>query len=193
MAAFEVAQTVGGEDIAATLDDTGYATLTIGATTGDNRISQDYDHLYLTFSSRNGFSAYHQYLLYEFNGDNLYKYSYTNMYANSTTQGNSREGAADGIRGIIGDSCAAGSLLAKAFSTNTLWIANYSNSTNWKSTISTTAVPNNSASTNEWIMSTTAGLFADTGAITQIMMKPGAGGSEFLEHSSYVLYGITGV
>ena len=93
----------------------------------------------------------------------------------------------------MGDKCASNNLLAKTFSTNTLLIANYSNSTNWKSTISTTAVPNNSTSNSQWWISTVAGLFADTGAITQIKMKPGAGGAEFMEHSSYVLYGIKGV
>ena len=49
------------------------ATITIGS------IPSSYDHLYLTFSSRNGQSAYYQYLMYEFNGDNDFDYSYTNL------------------------------------------------------------------------------------------------------------------
>jgi hypothetical protein len=193
MAAFEVAQTVGGEDIATTLDDTGYATITIGATSGDNRISQDYDHLYLTFSSRNGHSAYFQYLLYEFNDDNDYDYSYTNLYTRSSTPASGSEGPADGIRGIMGDYCAANSLLADTFSTNTLWIPHYANISNFTSTISTTILPNGSGTDHQWVVGTTAGLYAETGAITQIRMKPGGAGAEFWEHSSYVLYGITGV
>ena len=191
MAAFEVAQTVGGEDIAATLDDTGYATLTIGATTGDNRISQDYDHLYLTFSSRNGFSAFYQYLQYEFNGDNGYDYAYTTLFARSDPPISGSEGPSDSIRGIKGDYCASNSLLAKTFSVNTLWIPNYSNGTNFTSTISQTKVPSSSALNNEWVVGTTAGLYRNTGAITQIKLQPGGGGAEFWEHSSYVLYGIT--
>ena len=53
MAAWEVAKNVGGDDLAGTYSGGGTATIGIGGTSGDARISQDYDHLYVTFINRN--------------------------------------------------------------------------------------------------------------------------------------------
>jgi hypothetical protein len=193
MAAFEVAKTVGGTDIAAEIGVTTVASITIGATSGDDRISQAYDHLYLTFSSRNGRTAYFQYLKYEFNADNGFNYSFTTLQAENATPISHRGTPADSIRGIQGDNCASNSLLAGTFSANTLWIPDYANTANFKSTISTTSIPNNSATNSEWMVSLTAGLWQGTPAgITQILLKPGQLGAEFMQYTSYVLYGITG-
>ena len=192
MAAFEVAKTVGGTDIAAEIGASTVATITIGATSGDGRISQAYDHLYLTFSSRNGRTAYFQKLKYEFNADNGFNYSFTTLQADSATPISHGGTPADSIRGIQGDHCASNSLLAGTFSTNTLWIPNYANTANFKSTISTTSIPNNSTTDSQWMVSLTAGLYAATAGITQIHLKPGSAGAEFWQYSSYVLYGITG-
>ena len=194
MAAFEVAQTVGGADIAATLDAAGYATITIGATSGDGRISQDYDHLYLTFSSRNGYSAYFQYLKYEFNADNSnLVYSYTTLYAQTATVSSTKENPGSGApRGITGSYCGSNSLEAGTFSTNTLWIPHYSNTSNFKTTFGTGMIPNTSNTDSQYRADITHGLWEEPDAITQIHLKPGALGGEFQQYTSYVLYGITG-
>jgi hypothetical protein len=162
------------------------ATITIGS------IPSDYDHLYLTFSNRNGRTAYHQYLMYEFNGDNDFDYSYTRLYAQSSTLYGDHEDSADSIRGIRSDYSASNSVLADTFSTFTLWVPHYTNTTNFTSCISRSVIPNTTTTANEWWVSQTAGLFGETGAISQIMFKPGALGAEFKQYSSYVLYGING-
>jgi hypothetical protein len=169
-----------------TLDAAGYATITIGS------IPSSYDHLYLTFSSRNGYSAYYQYLKYEFNGDNSFDYAYVNLFANSATPSSGAEGSSDGIRGIQGDYCASNSITADSFSTNTLWIPNYANTSHFTTTIHTSSVPNNSSSDSQWYTGITAGLYEDTAAISQILLKPGALGGEFMQYTTYTLYGING-
>ena len=70
MAAWEVAKNVGGDDLAGTYSGGGTATIGIGGMAGDARISQDYDHLYVTFINRNGRTEYFQYQGVELN-DNL--------------------------------------------------------------------------------------------------------------------------
>ena len=162
------------------------ATITIGS------IPSSYDHLYLTFSSRNGQSAYYQYLMYEFNGDNDFDYSYTNLFAGTSAPGSTHEDSADSIRGIKSDNSGSNSLLADTFSTFTLWIPHYADTSNFTSTISKSVVPNNSTTDWQWVVTLTAGLFGETGAISQIMLKPGALGAEFMDYSSYTLYGING-
>ncbi len=78
------------------------------------------------------------------------------------------------------------------FSTFTLWIPHYADTSNFTSTISKSVVPNNSTTDWQWVVTLTAGLFGETGAISQIMLKPGALGAEFMDYSSYTLYGING-
>lgn len=162
------------------------ATITIGS------IPSSYDHLYLTFSSRNGRTAYYQYLLYEFNGDNSFDYSYTTIYASTSTVGTAREGTSDSIRGIIGSYCGSNSLEADTFSTNTLWIPDYANTSHFKSCISSGMIPNTSNTDNQYRADWTAGLYQDTAAISQILLKPGALGAEFMQYTTYTLYGING-
>jgi len=162
------------------------ATITIGS------IPSSYDHLYLMFSNRNGRTAYYQYLGYEFNGDNDFDYSYTRLYAHSTTVTGDHEDSGDSIRHIRGDQAGSNSLLADTFSTFTLWVPHYADTSNFTSAISTSVVPNNSTTDSQWYVTQTAGLFRETGAISQIMLKPGALGAEFMQYSTYTLYGING-
>jgi hypothetical protein len=199
MAAFEVAQSVGGDDIKGTLSSSA-ATITMGGTSGDARISQDYDHLWLTFSNKVNRSEYYQYCLIEFNGDNDYDYTYTSLYSNSVTAwgGTStvytyRETSS--IRGIKGDYCAARLESAGYFGNVQMWIPNYSNTSYFKSTISGSEISFNSDTSGRFWVSRTAGLYKDSGTagITQIKIKPGSLGGEFQPYTSYVLYGITGV
>ena len=162
------------------------ATITIGS------IPSSYDHLYLTFSGRNGRTAYYQYLAYEFNGDNDFDYSYTRIYSTTGTAYGDHEDSSDSLRHIRGDVSGSNSVLADTFSTFTLWVPHYADTSNFTSTISRSVVPNNSSTSNEWYVTQTAGLFRETGAISQIMLKPGALGAEFMDYSTYTLYGING-
>ena len=192
MAAFEVAQTVGGDDIADTIGVSTPNIITIGAMSGDSRISQDYDHLYFVFSNRSGNTTYYENLKYEFNDQSLYKYSYTLLYTSTATVSTTREGTADSIRAIQGDYIQAGSTLANTFGVATMWIPHYANTTNFTQTFSRSVVANNSVTDNQWAIRVVAGLYGETDPITQIQMTCGSAGQEFQQYSSYVLYGITG-
>lgn len=199
MAAFEVAQSVGGDDIKGTLSSSA-ATITMGGTSGDARISQDYDHLWLTFSNKVNRSEYWQYCRIEFNGDNDYDYSFTALYSQrmtawggSSTVYTYRE--TTGYRGIQGDNCAARSESAGFFGNFQMWIPDYSNTSYFKSIISGSEISYNDDTNDHFAITRTAGLYKDSGTpgITQIKIKPGQLGGEFQPYTSYVLYGITGV
>ena len=95
-------------------------------------ISSSYDHLYMVVSARDDKSAYFNSLEFRFNNTST-PYSNTYLYAHSGTVSSTRDSG-----GSIGDVIsimASASTLADTFSTTTLWIPNYSNTSNDKQCI----------------------------------------------------------
>ena len=151
-------------------------------------ISSSYDHLYLTVSARDTKSAYYNYLEFRFNGDST---PYSNTYLNaSTATVTSTRDTSSGTGDVIG-MMASDDALAGTFSTTTMWIPNYSNTSNFKQCLIQSVVPNDSNTNNEWYLRLTAGLFARQDAIDQIRVKPYSS-PQFQEYTSIVLYGING-
>ncbi len=151
-------------------------------------ISSSYDHLYLTVSARDTKSAYYNYLEFRFNGDST---PYSNTYLNaSTATVTSTRDTSSGTGDVIG-MMASDDALADTFSTTTMWIPNYSNTSNFKQCLIQSVVPNDSNTNNEWYLRLTAGLFARQDAIDQIRVKPYSS-PQFQEYTSIVLYGING-
>ena len=151
-------------------------------------ISASYDHLYMTISARDSKSAYYNNLEFRFNGDST-PYSCTYLIAQTATPTSSRNTSSE-----IGDvltTMAADSTLAVTFSTTTIWIPNYSNTSNDKPCLIKSVVPNNSTTDDQWRVQLTAGLWASTDAIDEIRVKSD-GASELMQYTSYVLYGING-
>ena len=151
-------------------------------------ISSSYDHLYLTVSARDTKSAYYNYLEFRFNGDST---PYSNTYLNaSTATVTSTRDTSSGTGDVIG-MMASDSALADTFSTTTMWIPHYANTSNFKQCLIQSVVPNDSNTNNEWYLRLTAGLFARQDAIDQIRVKPYSS-PQFQEYTSIVLYGING-
>ncbi len=151
-------------------------------------ISSSYDHLYLTVSARDTKSAYYNYLEFRFNGDST---PYSNTYLNaSTATVTSTRDTSSGTGDVIG-MMASDDALADTFSTTTMWIPHYANTSNFKQCLIKSVVPNDSTTNNEWYLRLTAGLFARQDAIDQIRVKPYSS-PQFQEYTSIVLYGING-
>ncbi len=153
-----------------------------------SNISASHDHLYMTISGRDSKSAYYNALEFRFNGDSS-PYSNTYLYTRTATPTTGRHTSSE-VGDVIGY-MAADSILADTFSTTTIWIPNYSNTSNDKPCFMKSVVPNNSTNDDEWVIWLTAGLWASTAAINEIRVKS-EGGSELKQYTSYVLYGING-
>ena len=200
MAAWEVAKNVGGDDLAGTYSGGGTATIGIGGTSGDARISQDYDHLYVTFINRNGYSAYFQYQSVELNADLNYEYSNTMNYMQKTTAWggtsqafSARDGTTDGIRAFRGVYSTSNSVLADTFGYVGFWLMDYTDASHYQTYLAECIVPNNSSTDSQFLASIAVGVFHESEGITYIEFKPGGLGGEYMTGTSYVVYGITGV
>ena len=200
MAAWEVAKNVGGDDLAGTYSGGGTATIGIGGMAGDARISQDYDHLYVTFINRNGRTEYFQYQGVELNDNLNYEYSYIMNYMQKTstwggvTQAYSaHDDTADGIRAFRGVYSTSNSVLADTFGYVGFWLMDYSDTSHYQTYLAECVVPNNTATDSQFFASMAVGSFHESEGITYIELKPGALGGEYVTGTSYVVYGITGV
>ena len=151
-------------------------------------IPDTYDHLMLKVSARTD-SGYYGYVDVQLNADTTAgstaaNYSYTRLYAypNRTSD---RATSNAYIFQTTGSSSTA-----NTFGTATLWIPNYANTANFKSMLALSAGENASSSTGEWILMAGAGLWSATpAAVDQITLVPNA---DFLQYSTFTLYGVTG-
>ena len=152
-------------------------------------IPSTYDHLYLVMSTRSASGSYWTNLYYNFNGDTGTNYSETNLYANSNGSVQSYRANTGAFIEYSAYSVAGGSL-ADTFSTTTVWIPNYANTANFKSILTQSGSENNSATNSQWIITNAAALWHDTSAIDEILIT--SAGSDFVQYSTFTLYGVTG-
>lgn len=151
-------------------------------------IPSSYDHLYLVASTRSDQSGYYENIFLNYNGDTGSNYASTALYAGTSSVGTNRNGGATKIENIL--VCTA-SHLADTFSSLTFWIPNYANTTNFKQAFIECPVPNDSTTNNQWYVSIVAGLWSATAAINRLTLTL-AGGDNFVQHSSFTLYGVKG-
>jgi len=159
-------------------------------------IPGSYDHLLLEASIRSASSAYWQNLWIRVGGTSdsgldtgaRYSSTYMSNVNNSTTP---VSGRATGQTKWAYQYIAAASVLAGAFSTLKIWFPNYSNTSFNKSAIIQTVVSNNTTDSYHSNATQTAGMWADTEAITDIGVSEPNGG--MIQYSSFTLYGIKGV
>ena len=151
-------------------------------------IPSSYDHLYLVMSTRAASGAQFTNMFYNFNGDTGTNYSETQLYANSSTVQSYR--ASTGAYIEYQAFVACGGMLADTFSSTTVWIPNYANTTGFKQMYTTSAVDNDSTTDSEWRLSMGAALWHDTSAIDEILIT--CAGSDFVQYSTFTLYGVTG-
>ena len=147
-----------------------------------------YDHLMLKISARSDASVPLSGLGMKFNSATT-NYSETRLTTVSATPGSSRKTGESILRAW--GQCAGASALADTFSTNTVWIPNYANTANYKAFASKAVVSNNSTSSGYWELLVGAGLWSDTAAINRIDISI-IGGHDFVQYSSFTLYGVKG-
>jgi len=151
-------------------------------------IPSSYDHLYFVASARSDTSSYLGSCKLTFNGIGGTSYGVTTMYALTSTPSSQSETGNDRINYIY---VAADSVLSDTFGTVEIWVPNYANTSNYKQVLSKWTCPNNSTTDSQWILGQTAGLFMNTAAINQFTF--GINGSDdFMQYSTFTLYGING-
>jgi len=152
-------------------------------------ISSSYDHLYLVASLRGEKTGvYYDSLSLTVNSVTSSVYSNTAMFARSSSVAATREAArADLVNGFW----PGNDTLADTFGSMTIWIPHYANTANYKSFVMQSVSPNNSTTDLEWIVGVTAGLYAQTSAISSIKIASGWG-TDLAQYSTVTLYGVTG-
>lgn len=155
-------------------------------------ISASYDHLCLHLSLRADENSPYGTLEMRLNADSGTNYSMTFWYMVGTVYADQHSGA-DSFGPnycLVGDSAAA-----NTFSPATIWIPNYSNTANFKQVQFLGYIMGTSNAANQYWSWQSSGLWQDTSAINQIQLstaKTGWGTVDFMEHSSFTLYGING-
>ena len=152
-------------------------------------ISGSYDHLCIKASMRysaSGSAGQKPDVVYNGHTTDA-DYSNTYLIASTTTPTSGRVGGRDQAA-IMPTS----DYLADTFGSTVIWIPHSSNSANFKQALSQSVADNNSTTDGEWALRLCATLFHEnTDAITEISMVAG-GGQNFVAHSTFDLYGITG-
>lgn len=148
-------------------------------------IPATFTDLVLRMSARASGSGNLAGLAIKFNGSTTNIYSNTNLFAYSSSGASDRTTNAANIPQM--DNITDGGGTANTFSSNELYIPNYTASQN-KPTSLFSVVEKNTAANFEWLVYTGAGLYRDTTAISSIALTTNAG--SFVSGSSFYLYGI---
>lgn len=161
------------------------STVTVGAG-GTNSISlssipQTYTDILITGSLRDNASAVASNMNMVFNSNTSAIYSARRLYGTGSGAGSD---SFSGLNSMPGVWINSGTSTANTFNNFSVYIPNYSGSTN-KSMSMDSVTENNATAVNH---GPTAGLFASTAGITQIDIS--AGGNVFQQYSSVSIYGI---
>ena len=153
-------------------------------------IASSYDHLMLLSSARCDHSGANNSYKFQLNGETAAtNYSYTDLFAATSTPASERytsEATAAGYVRVPGATATA-----DTFSVTKFWIPNYANTANFKQVLTLNTQENASTTDNEWNLKMVAGLWSNTDAIDEITLGP-LGSGDFVQYSTFTLYGITG-
>ncbi len=148
-----------------------------------------YDHLMIEASIRSTqTSTYFDTIQMRFNGVSTNVYSDTLLYAQTTTPASSRNGARSDLTGAWWP--AADVADANTFGCLKIWIPHFASS-NYKSVIMSSTGAHATTSGDNWRIGVSAGLYAETTAISSVEIKSGYAGNH-AEFSTFTLYGIKG-
>ncbi len=152
-------------------------------------IPSSYDHLLVKVSARSDSSdTYGGEVRVTLNGDTGSNYSGTILWAYQSTPQSTRASSAAYMNySYVSDASQA----AGTFGSATYWIPHYSNTANFKQMISSSAAEDASSTDSDWIVAVEAGLWQDTSAVDQITLTAGAA-DDFVQYSTFTLYGVTG-
>ncbi len=153
-------------------------------------IPSSYDHLYLEFSARSDEVNLLQRdeIEINLNADAGSNYSYTALWAGTTTPASLRGSGVTEIRRIWVPNASS---TADTFGTGALWIPHYANSANFKQVFVQAASEGATTTNYLWGLAVIAGLWSDTSAVDQITLVP-RNGPNFVQYSTFTLYGING-
>ena len=153
-------------------------------------ISGSYDHLCIKISARSDSSdTYGGEVRVTLNGDTGSNYSGTILWAYQSTPQSTRASSAAYMNySYVSNASQA----ANTFGSATYWIPHYSNTANFKQMISRSAAEDASTTDLDWILAMEAGLWSATpAAVDEITLTAGAA-DDFVQYSTFDLYGITG-
>ena len=190
---WEVAKNVGGTTIGHyEVDSSPDASVTFGSTSGDSRIAQTYNHLVLKGSSRfdnSGQSYAYEWDGIRFNGDTGSNYRYQYIYGESAS---TEAGGAAAYNAIFAYTAGYGAA-SGVFGNWTMWIPMYTQDKYKQITGDASVGTGQSGSGVSGAISAYISVsWESTAAITQITIgPPGAGGSDYVEHTCFTLYGLT--
>lgn len=158
------------------------------ATWASGTFATTYDHLYIVMSARTDYTAsYSPGTMWQFNGDTGSNYSFTDLQANTGTPGTYQSSGTSIGYPPISTSLAT----ADTFGFITAWIPNYANTSNFKQILFSASAENASSTDSQWALKVTAGLWSSTSALTSFSVTNNGGG-DFVQYSSYTVYGVTG-
>ena len=148
-----------------------------------------YDHLMIKASIRSvQTNTYFDSIQMRFNGVSTNVYSDTLLYAQTTAPASSRNGARSDLTGAWWPAADA---TADTFGCLTVWVPNYADSSNYKQVIMSSTGATATNSDDDWRIGISAGLYAETTAISSVEIKSGYG-ADHAEFSTFTLYGIKG-
>lgn len=158
-------------------------------------ISGSYDHLYLVASLRSDQVNPIESINLQLNGETSNFYSATNLYTQSATPGSGRVGTGTGFwqQAFCDAQVSGDTATADTFGALTCWIPNYANTSNFKQVlISSTAENATAAAGGYWSLRLLAGCFHSTSAITEVKLGAINYANDWMEFSTFTLYGVTG-
>ena len=151
-------------------------------------ISGSYDHLYGIVNARSDQSAWKTGMMIQFNNDTGANYGFTDIQAASGTPSTygQTNATAIGYPPIPGASATA-----NAFSCSYFYIPDYTSTAKFTQLIFVSVAPSNSGTSAQWEVKQTAAIWKSTAAITEIDFTLN-GGDDFVQYSTFTLYGING-
>jgi hypothetical protein len=158
------------------------------ATWTSGTFATSYDHLFITMSARLD-SGYNSAGYWRFNGDTGNNYSMTDLQSyNASSVGTYYSASNDGI-GFPPFS--GSSSTANTFGSLKMWIPNYANTSYFKPVLITSGAESMTTTSSQYAVKRTAGLYRSTSAITSFNVHIN-GGHDFVQYSSYTVYGVNG-
>tara|TARA_R100001129_G_C5262759_1_gene231732 strand:- start:60 stop:593 length:534 start_codon:yes stop_codon:yes gene_type:complete len=152
-------------------------------------IAASYDHLVLLSSARSDASEYNSYINFRVNNDSGSNYSRRAINATTTTE-NAVTGNSNSI--WIYQWIPGASSLADNFGTTETWFIDYSNTTTYKQILSRSFNANHSTTNSQWGARVSSGVWSSTAAIDRVDALCNESGDDFVQYSSFTLYGING-
>lgn len=152
-----------------------------------NNIPQGFTDLKLVISGRGSNSDFYSNVMMSFNGSSALYFTDTLIYANASSVTGTRNSYGAG-GSVLDGYITAATGTANTFGAISVYIPNYT-SGNYKQIIADSTTENNS--TSNYLMSLSSNLWRNTAPITSLTVT--AGGNNFVQYSTFTLYGISNV